>query len=92
MAGAVCSNGFAFGGFPEEGFPFACYPVLCATCGAPCGDGGLCSPFTVAGTGFAACLCAAPAPCTAGTDGFVCAPGETCSAGPGLLDRECVTP
>lgn len=89
--GATCSNGFAFGGFPLEGIPFACYPIPCS-CGAACGDGGVCSPFTLVGTGFSSCLCAVPAPCTTGTDGYVCPEGEVCSAGPALLDRVCEAP
>ena len=39
-------NGFAFGGAPEQGFPFGCYPIICSgfpTCGAACLDGGVCS-------------------------------------------------
>jgi hypothetical protein len=84
-AGTTCGNGFAWGGFPEEGFPFACYPILCGgvypTCGGPCGDGGTCSPFIVDDVSFSACICAVPAPCDDG--GFVCPPGEVCHGGPG---------
>lgn len=77
--GQSCANGFAWGGAPEEGFPFACYPIFCSgtypTCGGACLDGGVCSPVEVAGT-FTGCICAVSAPC--GGNGFECPPGQVC--------------
>lgn len=75
-----CGNGFYYGGAPQEGAPFGCYPILCGSdypvCSAdPCGGGGgTCSAF-VAGT-FTGCICATPMPCNAG--GFDCPVGEVC--------------
>jgi hypothetical protein len=78
--GQVCGNGFAWGGAPAEGFPFACYPILCPgtypTCGGACLDGGVCSPFAVDVGPFTGCICAVPATC--GSSGFECPSPEVC--------------
>lgn len=76
-----CGNGFSYGGAPQEGFPFGCYPNLCGsdypTCSSdPCGDGGTCSPFEAGSGSFTGCICADPMPCNAG--GFECPSGEVC--------------
>jgi hypothetical protein len=78
--GMSCQNGFAFGGAPEEGFPFMCYPILCTgtypTCGGGCLDGGLCSAIAVDVASVTLCICAAPLPCGAG--GYDCPAGSVC--------------
>jgi hypothetical protein len=76
-----CGNGFSYGGAPQDGAPFGCYPNLCGsdypTCSAdPCGNGGTCSPFEAGSGSFTGCICADPLPCDAG--GFECPVGEVC--------------
>ncbi|MEO6027393.1 MAG: hypothetical protein ABIR79_11055 [Candidatus Binatia bacterium] len=76
-----CGNGFYYGGAPQEGVPFGCYPILCGsdypTCSAdPCGGGGTCSPFEAGAGSFAGCIYATPMPCNAG--GYECPVGEVC--------------
>lgn len=82
MCGAPdCGNGFYYGGAPQDGAPFGCYPILCGsdypTCSTdPCGDGGTCSPFEAGSGAFTGCICADPLPCNGG--GFECPVGEVC--------------
>lgn len=80
--GAICGNGSAWGGAPNEGFPYGCYPIICngtyPTCGGPCLDGGVCDAFRI--SSFTGCVCAVPAPCGGG--GFDCAFGDVCHVDP----------
>jgi hypothetical protein len=80
--GTACGNGAAFGGAPNEGQPYGCYPITCTgsypTCGGPCLDGGVCDAFRI--SSFAGCVCAVPAPCGGG--GFDCGPGDVCRLDP----------
>jgi hypothetical protein len=93
FAGTQCDNGLAWGGAPNEGFPFACYPISCTgqypTCGGPCGDGGTCSAYTVDLGSFTGCICAVAEPCDQTSLGFVCAEGDVCHIGP---TRDCSPP
>lgn len=84
LARPRCDNGFGFGGAPEEGFPFSCYPLTCSgtypACSTTCGDGGTCSPFTVNTSTVALCVCASAAACDDTARGFVCPTGQHCNA------------
>ena len=76
-----CGNGFAWGvdDFGQGG----CFPISCSgtypTCGGPCGEGGVCSPFkvTFVNPPFTMCICAEPAPCCGG--GYECGAGGVCT-------------
>ncbi len=80
--GGRCANGWACGVQPPNPQP-NCFPIFCngayPICGGGCGDGGVCTPFSLDFTGysFQNCLCAEPASCD-NCGGWGCPSGEAC--------------